>query len=103
MRERRGLSDAHGREGGGHSCGVYQLPPAHTIPSSCAISHRPHPALLSALATLTAATIVAALSAAASFLIFLPASDRAEDGDGKQLPCPATFLPLQAGAAGRGG
>lgn len=53
------------------------------------------------LATLTAATIVAALSAAASFLIFLPAPDRAADGDGKQLPCPATSL-LQAGAAGGG-
>lgn len=46
------------------------------------------------LAALTTTTIVAALSAAASFLIFLPAPDRAEDGDGKQLPCPATSLPL---------
>lgn len=33
MRERRGFSDAHmGQEGGGHCCGLYQLPPAHTIP-----------------------------------------------------------------------
>lgn len=33
MRERRGRSDAHmGQEGGGHCCGLYQLPPAHTIP-----------------------------------------------------------------------
>lgn len=30
--ERRGLNDAHiGQEGGRHSCGVYQLPPAPTI------------------------------------------------------------------------
>lgn len=31
--EKRGLRDTHtGGEGGGHSCGVYQLSPAHTIP-----------------------------------------------------------------------
>lgn len=90
MREKRGLSDAHiGQEGGGHCCGLYQLPPAHTVPVP---SYCPRPALLLGLATLTATTIVAALSAAASFLIFLPAPDRAADGDGKQLPCPATSL-----------
>lgn len=43
---------------------------------------------------LTTTPIVAALSAAVSFLFFLPASDRAEDRDGKQLPCPAASLLL---------
>lgn len=60
------------------------------------LCHRtvPPPATSVWLATLATTAIVAALSAVASFLIFLPAPDRAEDGDGKQLPCPATSLPL---------
>lgn len=65
--------------------------------SLCHLTVSP-PGAAAGLAALTTATIVAALSAAASFLIFLPAPDRAADGDGKQLPCPATSL-LQAGAA----
>lgn len=90
--ERKGLSNAHvGQEGGGPSCGVYQLPPAH--PGLGPISPRLHPALLSGSATLTTTAIVAAPSAAVSCLIFLPAPDRTEEGDRTQLPCPATTLP----------
>lgn len=92
------LSDAHtGREGGGCSCGVYQPPPAHTVPGP--MSHRLHPALLSGLAALPATAPVGTPSAAVCCLIFLPAPDRTEEGDGKQLPCPATTPALWAAAA----
>lgn len=80
---------------------LYQLPPAHTrpVPSHVVPSlhfclggpppqHHDH---------------CCCPSAAVSFLIFLPASDRAEDGDGKQLPCPATSRLLEAGAPRGGG
>lgn len=82
------LSDAHtGREGGGHSCGVYQPPAAHTVPGP--ISHRLHPSLLSGLGTLPVLPLLPhrqLLFVASSS--FLP--DRTQEGDGKQLPCPAT-------------
>lgn len=94
-----GESRAEQGEGGGHSCAVYQLPPAHAVP----VPHLPqlHPALLPGLATLPTATTVTAPSAAVSCLIFLPAPDRAEKGTGSS--CFAQQPPYPTGWGGQGG
>lgn len=83
---------------------VVSISAASSSHNSCAISRCPQPCTSVWVGQpLSTTTIAAAPSAAVSFLIFLPASDRAEDGDGKQLPCPATSLLLEAGAPQGGG
>lgn len=83
---------------------LWCLSAASSSHNSCAISRCPQPCTsVWGGHPLSTTTIAAAPSAAVSFLIFLPASDRAEGGDGKQLPCPATSLLPEAGAPQRGG
>lgn len=88
-----GESRAEQGEGGGPSCAVYQLPPAHTVPAPISPISTQHscrgwpPSPPPPLSPHCQLLFLASSS-------FLPLIGQ-KKGDGKQLPCPATSLPYR--------